>query len=133
MKIVAILDESRLPFREHARVSFFPNLSCLDLVVYPCEICPLRCKSRIQKCINRRKDRTEPHERLLVVRILDRLGDRLEVRGSRLEFMRIRPRFDQLLADPDWLPDRYREPAPESGMGGGVSSRPGMRRPRYLP
>jgi predicted metal-dependent enzyme (double-stranded beta helix superfamily) len=33
---------------------------------------------------------------------------------------RIRPRFDQLLADPDWLPDRYREPAPESGMGGGI-------------
>jgi predicted metal-dependent enzyme (double-stranded beta helix superfamily) len=33
---------------------------------------------------------------------------------------RIRPRFDDLLADPDWLPDRYREPAPESGMGGGI-------------
>lgn len=33
---------------------------------------------------------------------------------------RIRPRFDELLADPDWLPDRYREPAPESSMGGGI-------------
>ena len=33
---------------------------------------------------------------------------------------RIRPRFHQLLADPDWLPDRYCEPAPESGMGGGI-------------
>jgi 3-mercaptopropionate dioxygenase len=33
---------------------------------------------------------------------------------------RIRPQFDQLLGDPDWLPDRYREPAPESGMGGGI-------------
>ena len=33
---------------------------------------------------------------------------------------RIRPEFAQLLADPDWLPDRYREPAPESGMGGGI-------------
>jgi predicted metal-dependent enzyme (double-stranded beta helix superfamily) len=33
---------------------------------------------------------------------------------------RIRPRFDELLADADWLPDRYREPAPESGMGGGI-------------
>jgi 3-mercaptopropionate dioxygenase len=33
---------------------------------------------------------------------------------------RIRPGFDQLLGDPDWLPDRYREPAPESGMGGGI-------------
>ena len=33
---------------------------------------------------------------------------------------RIRPRFAALLEDPDWLPDRYREPAPESGMGGGI-------------
>jgi 3-mercaptopropionate dioxygenase len=33
---------------------------------------------------------------------------------------RIRPRFADLLADPDWLPDVYREPAPESGMGGGI-------------
>ena len=33
---------------------------------------------------------------------------------------RIRPGFAQLLADPDWLPHRYREPAPESGMGGGI-------------
>ena len=33
---------------------------------------------------------------------------------------RIRPRFAQLLGDPEWLPDRYREPAPESGMGGGI-------------
>jgi predicted metal-dependent enzyme (double-stranded beta helix superfamily) len=32
----------------------------------------------------------------------------------------IRPRFAQLLDDPDWLPHRYREPAPESGMGGGI-------------
>jgi predicted metal-dependent enzyme (double-stranded beta helix superfamily) len=33
---------------------------------------------------------------------------------------RIRPGFAQLLTDPAWLPDRYREPAPESGMGGGI-------------
>jgi predicted metal-dependent enzyme (double-stranded beta helix superfamily) len=33
---------------------------------------------------------------------------------------RIRPRFARLLADPDWLPDQYRAPAPESGMGGGI-------------
>jgi predicted metal-dependent enzyme (double-stranded beta helix superfamily) len=33
---------------------------------------------------------------------------------------RIRPRFAELLEDADWLPDRYREPAPESGMGGGI-------------
>jgi predicted metal-dependent enzyme (double-stranded beta helix superfamily) len=33
---------------------------------------------------------------------------------------RLRPRFAELLADPDWLPAAYREPAPESGMGGGI-------------
>jgi predicted metal-dependent enzyme (double-stranded beta helix superfamily) len=33
---------------------------------------------------------------------------------------RIRPAFATLLADPDWLPAAYREPAPESGMGGGI-------------
>ena len=32
----------------------------------------------------------------------------------------IRPRFGELLADPDWLPARYQEPAAESGMGGGI-------------
>lgn len=32
----------------------------------------------------------------------------------------IRPRFAELLADPDWLPEQYRAPAPESGMGGGI-------------
>jgi predicted metal-dependent enzyme (double-stranded beta helix superfamily) len=32
----------------------------------------------------------------------------------------LRPRFAELLADPDWLPGRYQEPAPESGMGGGI-------------
>jgi len=32
----------------------------------------------------------------------------------------IRPRFADLLADPEWLPARYQEPAPESGMGGGI-------------
>jgi predicted metal-dependent enzyme (double-stranded beta helix superfamily) len=32
----------------------------------------------------------------------------------------IRPRFAELLADPDWLPPAYQEPAPESGMGGGI-------------
>jgi 3-mercaptopropionate dioxygenase len=32
----------------------------------------------------------------------------------------IRPRFSDLLADPDWLPDAYQAPAPESGMGGGI-------------
>jgi predicted metal-dependent enzyme (double-stranded beta helix superfamily) len=32
----------------------------------------------------------------------------------------IRPPFAELLADDDWLPGRYRESAPESGMGGGI-------------
>jgi len=33
---------------------------------------------------------------------------------------RIRPSFATLLADDDWLPHEFREPAPESGMGGGI-------------
>jgi len=32
----------------------------------------------------------------------------------------IEPLFRRLLADPDWLPKRYQEPARESGMGGGI-------------
>jgi 3-mercaptopropionate dioxygenase len=32
----------------------------------------------------------------------------------------IRPRFAELLADPDWLPERYQEGDPGSGMGGGI-------------
>lgn len=32
----------------------------------------------------------------------------------------IRPAFAELLADPDWLPQRYREPVADSGMGGGI-------------
>src|SRR5436305_11827487 len=32
----------------------------------------------------------------------------------------IRPAFDDLLSDPDWLPQRYRDPVPDSGMGGGI-------------
>ena len=32
----------------------------------------------------------------------------------------IRPRFAELLADGGWLPEAYRVPAPESGMGGGI-------------
>jgi 3-mercaptopropionate dioxygenase len=33
---------------------------------------------------------------------------------------RLRPGFAELLADPDWLPPTYQEPAAESGMGGGI-------------
>jgi predicted metal-dependent enzyme (double-stranded beta helix superfamily) len=32
----------------------------------------------------------------------------------------IRPRFAELLADPAWLPARYQEGDPGSGMGGGI-------------
>ena len=32
----------------------------------------------------------------------------------------IRPRFAELLADRQWLPTEYQEPARESGMGGGI-------------
>ena len=32
----------------------------------------------------------------------------------------IRPAFASLLDDQDWLPHQYREPVPESGMGGGI-------------
>ena len=32
----------------------------------------------------------------------------------------IGPVFAELLADPEWLPASYQEPAPESGMGGGI-------------
>src|SRR5262249_27029775 len=33
----------------------------------------------------------------------------------------IRPRFADLLADPDWLPQEFQVGAPESGMGGGIA------------
>ncbi len=32
----------------------------------------------------------------------------------------VEPDFRELLADPDWLPSRFQEDAPESGMGGGI-------------
>ena len=32
----------------------------------------------------------------------------------------IRPRFADLIVDPDWLPLEYQAAAPESGMGGGI-------------
>jgi predicted metal-dependent enzyme (double-stranded beta helix superfamily) len=34
----------------------------------------------------------------------------------------LRPVFAGLLADPDWLPAAYRQPAPAGGMGGGIAS-----------
>jgi len=32
----------------------------------------------------------------------------------------IRPRFAELLADQNWLPDDFRQSVPDSGMGGGI-------------
>ncbi|MGZ4337676.1 MAG: hypothetical protein ACXVRA_10210 [Gaiellaceae bacterium] len=32
----------------------------------------------------------------------------------------IEPLFSRLLADRSWLPERFQEPAAESGMGGGI-------------
>ena len=32
----------------------------------------------------------------------------------------IRPSFAELLADPSWLPERFQEGDPDSGMGGGI-------------
>ena len=32
----------------------------------------------------------------------------------------LRPRFAELLADPNWLPAEYQAAAPEGGMGGGI-------------
>ena len=32
----------------------------------------------------------------------------------------LKPRFAELLADPDWLPFEYQAAAPQSGMGGGI-------------
>lgn len=34
----------------------------------------------------------------------------------------IRPRFAELLAADDWLPETYQQPAPGSGMGGGIGT-----------
>src|SRR5690242_18615185 len=34
----------------------------------------------------------------------------------------LRPDFDALLADTSWLPESFRAPAAESGMGGGIAT-----------
>jgi 3-mercaptopropionate dioxygenase len=34
----------------------------------------------------------------------------------------LKPAFTELLADPRWLPGRFRAPNPEGGMGGGIAS-----------
>jgi predicted metal-dependent enzyme (double-stranded beta helix superfamily) len=46
---------------------------------------------------------------------------KIDEAGSAREACRsIEPLFARLLADPAWLPQRFQEPAPESGMGGGI-------------
>src|SRR5689334_20639014 len=40
--------------------------------------------------------------------------------GEALE--QLRPAFADLLRDADWLPARYRDPAAEGSMGGGIAS-----------
>jgi predicted metal-dependent enzyme (double-stranded beta helix superfamily) len=56
-----------------------------------------------------------------VRRFVAEVGNAVAVTSSPTEACdAIRPRFAQLLADPDWLPLRYQEAAAESGMGGGI-------------
>ncbi len=43
-----------------------------------------------------------------------------EARSPQAACDAIRPTFAELLSDPDWLPARYQEGDPESGMGGGI-------------
>jgi predicted metal-dependent enzyme (double-stranded beta helix superfamily) len=57
----------------------------------------------------------------VVRRFVDHVRDTIASAASPAEACeRLRPGFAELLADPDWLPAAYREPAPESGMGDGI-------------
>lgn len=49
-------------------------------------------------------------------------GIRRAAAGPRETIDAIRPLFADLLADEGWLPARYREPAPEGGMGSGIGT-----------
>jgi len=52
---------------------------------------------------------------------VDEVRAAIEASGSPAEACeRIRPGFEQLLADAGWLPAQFQEAAPESGMGGGI-------------
>jgi predicted metal-dependent enzyme (double-stranded beta helix superfamily) len=52
---------------------------------------------------------------------IDSVRAQIAASGSAEEAVeRVRPGFAELLADPAWLPAEYQEPAPESGMGGGI-------------
>lgn len=43
-------------------------------------------------------------------------------RAPRAILAAVRPHFERLLADEVWLPEGYQEPAPASGMGGGIGT-----------
>lgn len=47
---------------------------------------------------------------------------RRQALDARAAIAAIRPHFAELLADSDWLPEQYQEPAPESGMGNGIGT-----------
>lgn len=47
---------------------------------------------------------------------------RAEAGEPRAALAAIRPHFADLLADPDWLPAAYQEPAPAGGMGSGIGT-----------
>jgi 3-mercaptopropionate dioxygenase len=58
-----------------------------------------------------------PRVRGFVADVRERIG-RAESPADATE--QISPLFSELLADHAWLPDAYQEPAPQSGMGGGI-------------
>ncbi len=60
-------------------------------------------------------------DRPLVRRFVAEVASAIAAAGSPEEACdAIRPRFAELLADGNWLPARFQEPHPESGMGGGI-------------
>jgi predicted metal-dependent enzyme (double-stranded beta helix superfamily) len=60
-------------------------------------------------------------DRPLVRRFVADVASAIAAAGSPEEACdAIRPRFAELLADANWLPARFQEPHPESGMGGGI-------------
>jgi 3-mercaptopropionate dioxygenase len=46
----------------------------------------------------------------------------LETAAPHAALESLRPAFAALLADTEWLPDAYQQPAAESGMGGGIAT-----------
>jgi 3-mercaptopropionate dioxygenase len=73
----------------------------------------------------RRYDRTVDDQYVLDTRVVRAFVASVQaaieaVRSPSEAIERIRPGFAELLADPEWLPAAYQEPAPQSGMGGGI-------------